>query len=275
MLCSSFAAALTTEESKSLALFRRNVAPSYLWGQDGVITIPQVDMIGPWKLAASGVWTDAGEFRGEDLLDSKYSFIFCPNPNMEFGYTRKELIFTDDMKRSPVHADIYNMKLKIFDFKKDYLPNGSDPDLVVVDPEVSILDSAVTRSGIALVADLDTDGDIDADDIDAASGVTTPTRNQMIQKVFKTLSGDADLNGTVQMADFIALAMKYNQSGGWADGDSDGNGTVEMADFIDLAMNYNKQSWLYGGTEAVSVPEPTSLALLALGGVAMLRRRRR
>jgi len=122
VLCSSFAVAQTTEESKSLALFRRNVAPSYLWGQDGVITIPQVDMIGPWKLATSGVWTDAGTFRGEDLLDSKYSFIFCPNPNMEFGYTRKELIFMDDLKRSPVHADIYNMKLKIFDFKKDYLP---------------------------------------------------------------------------------------------------------------------------------------------------------
>ncbi|GEM_PF-6229686 len=124
MLWPAFATALTPEEEegKSWALFRRIVGPSYLWGLDGVMTIPQADMIGPWKLAISGVWTDAGTLRGEDLYDVKYSIIFCPNPNMEFSYTRKELIFVDGLERSPIHADIYNLKLKIIDFDKDYLP---------------------------------------------------------------------------------------------------------------------------------------------------------
>jgi hypothetical protein len=53
----------------------------------------------------------------------------------------------------------------------------------------------------------------------------------------------------------------------WADGDFDGDGDVDLDDLSSLAGN-----WQYGVTGAV--PEPATIGLLTLGGLAMLRRRR-
>jgi len=55
----------------------------------------------------------------------------------------------------------------------------------------------------------------------------------------------------------------------FADGDTDGDGDVDDADLGAAFANYT------GPLTNASVPEPASLALLALGGLAVHRRRRR
>jgi hypothetical protein len=107
--------------------------------------------------------------------------------------------------------------------------------------------------------------------------------------------GDADLNGTVNFDDLLALAQNYDSSYDpiangpklWEDNDNNYDGIVDFNDLLGLAQNYN-QSILSGDQLAALgadfaadwamaqalVPEPTTLA--AVGGLAatLLRRRR-
>ena len=84
--------------------------------------------------------------------------------------------------------------------------------------------------------------------------------------------GDTDANGIVNLADLTALATNYGNSGpamNWSTGDFDCNGLVNLADLTALATVYGAT---YGGTS--EVPEPCTLGLLLLGGLALIRRKR-
>ena len=90
--------------------------------------------------------------------------------------------------------------------------------------------------------------------------------------------GDFQVDGDVDFGDFTYLAANYGQSGkSWVDGDCDGNGTVNFTDFTFLAANYGMDTDSTAGAVELRVnaaPEPATLAILAFGGLAVLRRRR-
>jgi DNA-binding beta-propeller fold protein YncE len=83
--------------------------------------------------------------------------------------------------------------------------------------------------------------------------------------------GDMDADGDVDATDLAGLGMNWAPAGSgmdWAEGDFDYDGDVDATDLALLGMNWAPSG--YGP----AIPEPTALVLLALGGAAILRRKR-
>jgi hypothetical protein len=77
------------------------------------------------------------------------------------------------------------------------------------------------------------------------------------------LPGDADSDGSVDFADFVAVSRHFGmEESDWAHGDFDGNGRTDGADLQILRTNYGRREAL---EEAVT-PEPSSIVILLAGG---------
>jgi hypothetical protein len=91
--------------------------------------------------------------------------------------------------------------------------------------------------------------------------------------------GDATFDGRVDFNDLVALAQHYNTPEGttWADGDFNFDGKVDFNDLVTLAQNYNGATSAepVAGLPAALAPEPSSIALVAVGLTALGPRRRR
>ena len=87
------------------------------------------------------------------------------------------------------------------------------------------------------------------------------------------LNGDANLDGSVLVGDLNIVGTNWQGSPDpWGSGDFNVDGVVDVADLNLLALNWQDSIPLAAAGQAV--PEPSSLALLALAGIALLLRRR-
>ena len=66
---------------------------------------------------------------------------------------------------------------------------------------------------LAWLYDLDVDGSVTKGDVDT-----------LVRTIFDTEYGDANLDGTVSLADFAALQVNFGEAGSWIDGDFTGDG---------------------------------------------------
>ena len=83
------------------------------------------------------------------------------------------------------------------------------------------------------------------------------------------LMGDANGDGVVDDLDLTAMATHWRQAGGLAEGDFNDDGVVDELDLTVLAA-----AWPGGSLDASAVPEPATLVMITIGGLALLRRKR-
>ena len=80
--------------------------------------------------------------------------------------------------------------------------------------------------------------------------------------------GDCDRDGDVDGTDLATLGLNWAPSGTtkvWEEGDFDADGDVDGTDLATLGLAWNP---------AGTVPEPATMSLLVLGGLALIRRKR-
>ncbi len=92
--------------------------------------------------------------------------------------------------------------------------------------------------------------------------------------------GDANLDGIVDMKDYVTWFSNYGRTEGtnWGTADFNNNGIVDMADYVIWFDNYGKTvsgtSLPDGIPSGSSVPEPATLSLIGLTGLPLLKKRR-
>jgi len=82
------------------------------------------------------------------------------------------------------------------------------------------------------------------------------------------IPGDTDGDGDVDLDDLFAVRNNFGTTSGatLGDGDTDGDGDVDLDDLFAVRNNF--------GTGLIVIPEPATMCLMALGSIALLRRRR-
>ena len=144
------------------------------------------------------------------------------------------------------------------DFSGDGLYNCDDIDPLVLE--------IVAGSNNASF-DLTGDGLVNIDDLTvwraegaAANGFSSPY-----------LEGDYNLDGNVDVSDFnIWNGNKFGPANGWCSGDSNADGVVDVTDF----NQWNGNKFTSSDDHVSIVPEPSGMALLLVGLVGLLRRRK-
>jgi hypothetical protein len=110
-----------------------------------------------------------------------------------------------------------------------------------------------------------------------------------------TYYGDADLNGTINGADYQQIDLGFGSGGmltGWSNGDFNYDGVINGADYALIDNTFNQLAANSGLTNPLAVvagssnliaspaassavPEPTTLGLLGIAACSLIGRRRR
>ncbi len=88
------------------------------------------------------------------------------------------------------------------------------------------------------------------------------------------LSADFNGDGSVDLLDLDILGGNWQMNGTAATGDANGDGFVDLLDLDELGSQWQQSASFEAALAATGIPEPGSLALLGLGGLAIMRRRK-
>jgi hypothetical protein len=157
-----------------------------------------------------------------------------------------------------------------------------------------IVPLSLTDAIVSVPGDFNGSGALDSADIDDLTGqsagglnpaaydlnsdalVNEGDVNVWIKDLFNSWVGDADLNGVFDSSDLVAVlasgAYEADVASVWSTGDFNGDGRTNSTDLVAALADGGYE---LGPRAAVAaVPEPGSLLLLVLGGLACIVRRR-
>jgi hypothetical protein len=164
--------------------------------------------------------------------------------------------------------------------------NGLDPSFITNWNGPGITSSAARSANVAANFDLTGLGVIRNSDLDVATGVPGSTYASFngvpvtpdAVLVKYTYTGDGNLDGAVTFDDYAAMDAAFFgtiPNLGWATGDINFDNVINFDDYAVVDQAFFQQTTPLGvGSEAVAVPEPNSLLLIALGLVALVFVRR-
>jgi hypothetical protein len=110
-------------------------------------------------------------------------------------------------------------------------------------------------------------------DVNGDGAVTQDDVTYELNHYFLTNYGAANLDTATGFVDFQTLLNNWQNSGagiGWTQADFNGDGTVDFLDFQMLLNYWSPGGWNFAPSEA---PEPASVSLIILGGLALFRRK--
>ena len=119
MLLSSNAFAETKDSE--FALFKRNISPAMMWGEDGLMLVPKANTMGKGDLYLSANTLDAGKIQNQKLYLTSGTVMLSTSEDVELGYTRRVFIW-DDGDYSNVKMDSYHLKARVFHLTDNYIP---------------------------------------------------------------------------------------------------------------------------------------------------------
>lgn len=173
------------------------------------------------------------------------------------------LIFSEALSDADRQAVEGYLSAKYFGTGND--PGDFDGDGMLTAADIDLLSAAV-RDGST-----DTQFDVDGD-----GSVASADRTYWVNDLKQTYMGDANLDGEFNSGDMVTVFTvgQYEDgiagNSGWSQGDWNGDGEFDSSDFV---VAFAAGGYEQGPRAAVaSVPEPSSIGLLMLGGLALLAR---
>jgi hypothetical protein len=189
-------------------------------------------------------------------------------PNGNFGL--RQLMYVES---SGVNAVAGAWVFKPGDFDRD-----NDADLA----DIALFKAKLKPRGVAISSVDDSRYDLNGNNVTDWKDV------KILQSFLGFSDGDANIDFSVDFSDLLVVAQNFGITAGmvWTQGDFTGDDAVTFSDLLILAQNYGGGTIVAGdqlSIEFVSewnraltmVPEPTSLAAVAMGIVLFSRRSRR
>ena len=143
-------------------------------------------------------------------------------------------------------------------------------------------------------ADVDGDGDVDIDDIEAlAAGIRagngvdlngdgnadTGDHTALVKDILNTWIGDSNGDGEFNSSDFVKVfsegKFETAEAATWGQGDWNGDGVFNSSDFVAAFSDGGFELGPRPAAAAASVPEPSSVLLSVFGFLCLVAKRRR
>jgi hypothetical protein len=130
-------------------------------------------------------------------------------------------------------------------------------------------DLCANMAGDVGTYDMDGDGDVDEDDMTyhVENYLEYDSNGDGVADGAGTFRGDFNTDGSVNGTDLSIMSGGFGSTTGFAGGNANCDATVNGTDLSIL-------SGVFGNVATAAVPEPLTIGLLSLGGIAMLRRRK-
>jgi hypothetical protein len=112
--------------------------------------------------------------------------------------------------------------------------------------------------------------------VDGYSAGNVQLNNAQAFSAYLPIRGDINADHVVDQSDLTVIVGHWQQTNvGYANGDLNMDGIVDQSDLTQIVGSWQNTIAHPGEALGSLVPEPSALALLAIGGAATLRRRRR